>query len=340
MTTFDNWEVAVHPPEDYLMHFRTPGSKNGVRRYQTESGEWTPLGLKERREREGWGEGGSKAERKAQKRVAKAEKNLAKSEKRAAKKAAKAEKKFERSERKRKRTLSGLTDEEMKKKLERAKMEAEYRDLTKRGSLIETGSKLVGKYIDYKNKKEERVIEANRQKIDFERAKAQQIQAKAQAKQAVADKIKAKHSGQVSRYEFKKAKQNRKQTEADAKAGLKYKRKAELVNAKKEYKAEKRSALGTWLKNKANKDKETRANDQEYRMQRAKNEFAATTGKNNAEKAKYDADKSRYEVEKSRHESSTAASNARQAETERKWRETQAKVTASQAEENKKKKKK
>lgn len=52
---FDDWEG------EYLAHFRTKGSKNGVRRFQTESGAWTPLGLKERREREGWGEGNRKA---------------------------------------------------------------------------------------------------------------------------------------------------------------------------------------------------------------------------------------------------------------------------------------
>ena len=64
--TFDGWETlltgdAMALPtgqlsDNTLMHFRTKGSKNGVRRYQTESGEWTPLGLKERKIREGWGD--------------------------------------------------------------------------------------------------------------------------------------------------------------------------------------------------------------------------------------------------------------------------------------------
>ena len=33
-----------------LTHWRTPGSKNGRRRYQNEDGTWTPLGLERRRE--------------------------------------------------------------------------------------------------------------------------------------------------------------------------------------------------------------------------------------------------------------------------------------------------
>lgn len=34
---------------NYLIHFRTPGSKNGERRYQYEDGTWTPEGLERRR---------------------------------------------------------------------------------------------------------------------------------------------------------------------------------------------------------------------------------------------------------------------------------------------------
>lgn len=222
MTTFDCWEVAVRPPEDYLMHFRTPGSKNGVRRYQTESGEWTPLGLKERREREGWGDGESRKERKAQKRVESAERALAKSQQRAAKKEARAQRKAARAEKKRLRSLKGLTDDEMRKKLERAKMEAEYRDLTKRTGLIEKGTELVGKYLDYKDKKEQRVLDLNRQKVDMERAKA--------------DIIKAKESTKRAKAEAQKAKEDRKTKEADVEGGLKLERKAGLIDSKREMK--------------------------------------------------------------------------------------------------------
>ena len=81
MTTFDGWDARycgdsmALPPgmisEDYLMHFRTRGSKNGIRRYQQEDGSWTPLGLRLRKEREGWGE--TKKEQKAAKKEKKAQ---------------------------------------------------------------------------------------------------------------------------------------------------------------------------------------------------------------------------------------------------------------------------
>ena len=63
--TFDEWEKEFSPPESYLMHFRTKGSKNGVRKYQNPDGSWTELGLQERRKREGFGE--RRIERKAAK---------------------------------------------------------------------------------------------------------------------------------------------------------------------------------------------------------------------------------------------------------------------------------
>lgn len=222
MTTFDSWEVAVRPPEDYLMHFRTPGSKNGVRRYQLEDGTWTPLGLRERKAREGWGdEGTSRAERKAAKRLAKAEKALAKSEKHAAKKAARIEKKEARAEKKRLSSLKGLTDAEMKQKLERAKMEAEYKELTKRTSLIEKGSELIGKYLNYKDNKEQRALEMNRQKVQLEQAKTQAIQAKNAPKKAKAEARKAK-------FEAKNAKEARKKADIT--------KDADLLKAKMDYK--------------------------------------------------------------------------------------------------------
>lgn len=235
MTTFDCWEVAVRPPEDYLMHYRTPGSKNGVRRYQTESGEWTPLGLRERREREGWGDGESRKLRKAEKKLARAEKKLAKSEKREEKQKIRAQKKFERSEEKRKKKLSGLTDEEMKQKLERARMEAEYRDLTKRTGLIESGAKLVGKYLEYKDNKEQRTLDLNRQKIEMERLKTQQLQAKEATKQAKEATNQSKNRIKTSKNEADKAESEAQQERYAAKGGKKYERKAQLVNAKTNY---------------------------------------------------------------------------------------------------------
>ena len=75
--TFDGWDT----PQNSLMHFRTKGSKNGVRRFQNEDGSWTPLGLRERKEREGWGE--TRKERRAQRQLARAERHQARREARA-----------------------------------------------------------------------------------------------------------------------------------------------------------------------------------------------------------------------------------------------------------------
>ena len=240
MATFDSWEVAVRPPEDYLMHFRTKGSKNGVRRYQTESGEWTELGLEERRKREGFGE--SRAERRAQKRIERAERHQARKE-------ARAQRKAERAERKRKSSIKGLTDEEMKAKLERAKMEAEYRDLTKRGTLIESGANLISRYLDYREKKEQRDIERNKQIIDMERIKADKIKAqertktaKSEAKKAVADAKKAKSEAKEKESELKIRKIDHKET--TIRGGISKRINLKLTSGWKEKYAAKRKAEG------------------------------------------------------------------------------------------------
>lgn len=252
MTTFDRWEGAVQPPEDYLMHFRTKGSKNGIRRYQTESGEWTPLGLAERRKREGFGE--SRKERKAQRQVQRAERKQAR-------KAAATARRAERAEAMRKRSLKGLTDAEMKQKLERAKMEAEYRDLKRKGSLIETGANLVSKYLDYKEKKEQRTIDENRQKIDMMNAKANLTRAKESAKTAKAEARKAKFGA-------KEAKQERK-------GGKKYERKAQLTNARTQYRNTTiRGAIGKHFNNMSKYRQELRMNPIEAKKHQRAREMA------------------------------------------------------------------
>ena len=217
--TFDSWEVLIRPPEDCLEHHGIRGMKHGRRRYQNEDGTWTDEGLAARKKREGWGD---KKERKLQKKIDKAERHQAK-------KAAKEERRQAIAEQRRKRKLSGLTDEEMKAKLERAKMEAEYRDLTRRHTAMETGAKLIGKYLDYRDAKEKNAIEANKQKLEMERLKTQRVQAEKTAEQA-------KEKARQAKYESKKAKQDRKAKEADVQGGLKLERKANLKKQKMEYK--------------------------------------------------------------------------------------------------------
>ena len=234
MYTFDAWEAAIRPPEDYLMHFRTPGSKNGVRKYQNPDGTWTELGLQERAKREGWDH--EKEVRKAQKQAAKLERKQAKQE-------ARAQKQFERSEQKRKSKLSGLTDKEMADKLKRAKMEAEYRELTKKDhAVLEAGSKLVNKILDYKQNKDMRVLELNKQKIEIMKIKAEQKLAEEQTKRTMEQTkqteqaaIKAQHESAGKAAEARAAEAEARRMEADVKGGLAIKRKADLKRAKKEY---------------------------------------------------------------------------------------------------------
>ena len=158
MTTFDGWDARLYGDamalpggqlsENELMHFRTKGSKNGVRRYQQPDGTWTPLGLRERKEREGWGE--SRKERRAEKRVAKSEKRVAKLTRKQEKRDARAARRKERAEAARKarakHDVSQLTDEELKKRIERVKMEQEYRELT-RSPVLKAGAKIVNNYL-------------------------------------------------------------------------------------------------------------------------------------------------------------------------------------------------
>lgn len=187
-TRFDDWEG------EYLAHFRTKGSKNGVRRYQQEDGTWTPLGLRERKAREGWGDGDERSSSRAEKKAAKAE---AKAEKKAARTAAVAEAKEER----RKNNIKTMTDEELKAKIERAKMEQEYKELTK-SPIRQMGETLLTKYFENKEAKERKKAEEETRKYEMLKMKEQTKQAeirkaetearsKADEARASADKTKA-----------------------------------------------------------------------------------------------------------------------------------------------------
>lgn len=333
--TFDAWEGLIRPTNEDLMHFGIPGMKHGRRRYQNEDGTWTEAGLEARRKREGFGE--SRKERKAQKQIAKAEKHQAK-------KAAKAERQAQRAEARRKRKLSGLTDEEMKAKLERAKMEAEYRDLKKRGSLIETGTRMIEKYLDYKDRKEQRAINLNQQKIDMERIRAQREQSRTQAIQAKEATKQSKNQIKISKNEANKSGAEAAKMKYDVKGGLKIKRKAELKDAKKRYRDTTiRGAIGKLLNNGANRGKERRDHEHElkvkewdFKEQNARRANAETIAKSNEVQAAQKAQQARFNAEQEKHHSSTARSQADQAKSERTWREINAKT---EYEREKKKKK-
>ncbi len=173
MATFDGWDT----PQNSLMHFRTKGSKNGVRRFQNEDGTWTPLGLRERKEREGWGdEGTSRKERKAQRQLARAERHQARRQ-------ARAEAREAAAERRRKNSLKGLTDAELQQKIARLKMEQEYKELSK-SQLLKVGETLVKTYFEAKEKQIAR--EEKKAQMENNRLNAQANLAKAKAQQAEA----------------------------------------------------------------------------------------------------------------------------------------------------------
>lgn len=173
MSTFDGWETRLYGdamalPSSELMHFRTKGSKNGVRRYQTESGAWTPLGLKERKAREGWGE------TKAQKKAAKLQK---KQEKRQARKARVAAAKEAYVKRRAANSVKNLSDAELQQRINRVKKEIEYKELTK-SPLVKAGEKLVSSYFESKDKKLDRDLKRAELIVRQQEARQRTLQAK------------------------------------------------------------------------------------------------------------------------------------------------------------------
>lgn len=199
---FDDWEGQ------YLAHFRTRGSKNGVRRYQTESGEWTPLGLRERAKREGWGDGEKQA-RKA-----------ARAEKRAAASAARKERIAAYKEERRKNNPKTMTDAELRKKIERVKLEQEYKELTK-SPLLKTGEKLVAGYLNYKVKKEERRQEKEKMLMEEKRLEADLNKSKEITKQKEFEAKKSGSEASKAASEAEKAKTTQKRDLLNSKIAYK-----------------------------------------------------------------------------------------------------------------------
>ena len=193
MATFDGWDAPLYGyslpnGQDTLAHYRTKGSKNGVRRYQTESGEWTPLGLKERKAREGWGDG-----RKARKEARQAARRERKAERARRSEAYK--------EQRRKNNVKSMTDEELRAKIERAKLEQEYREISKSPLRI-AGEKLVTAYLKNKEERDRRRDEKENKTYEMLKLKEQtkqaelrkaetEARAKADEARAKADKAKA-----------------------------------------------------------------------------------------------------------------------------------------------------
>ena len=212
MATFDGWEAQLYGP-NILAHFRTKGSKNGVRRYQNEDGTWTPLGLRERKAREGWGD---------ERRAARAERKAAKREQKAAKAAARKERIAAYKEEKRQNNVKTMTDAELRKRIERLKLEQEYKELNKSPAL-KAGAKLVTSILDYKANKAAKEMEQKKLQIEHDKVLAEVTKAKENTKRAQADARKAANEAAKMK--------------ADVKGGLKIERQATLKRAKIDWKA-------------------------------------------------------------------------------------------------------
>lgn len=196
--TFDAWETGIRPSNDCLMHWGIPGMKHGRRRYQNEDGTWTEAGLAARRKREGFGE------------------------RRAAKKEARRAARAERIEKRRANNVKYMSDEEIQKRIARMKLEKEYKDM-KRSPVIEKGVELVGKYLSYKAKKDEKQerrynMETNRINAlaNLKRAKSEKQRAIADEKRAIADAKRAK-SDIIDNLTFGKGRKDAKRNLIDAK---------------------------------------------------------------------------------------------------------------------------
>ena len=187
--TFDAWELSIRPSNDYLAHHGIRGMKHGRNRYQNEDGTWTEEGLRRRRQREGFGDG------KDERRAAKA---AARTEKKDARKAARAEATAARKEERRKRNVKKLTDEELRNRIERLKMENEYREL-KRSPYVKSGEKLISDYLKNRAEKEQRAYNEKQTKLarehEMARLKEQtrqtELRANADTARANADRTRA-----------------------------------------------------------------------------------------------------------------------------------------------------
>lgn len=286
---FDEWEKEFSHPESYLMHFRTKGSKNGVRRYQNPDGSWTELGLQERRKREGFGE--TRKERKEARKQKKAEARAAAAEKR------------------RQNNVKTMTDDELQKKIARLELEQKYKDLNK-SSLLKAGANLLNQYFEYKANKDAR--EERRYNMQTNRLNAMANLRRAKSEKAVAV---ANAKGTKAR-----AKADRKRAKADIIDNLTFGKgrkdaKRQLIETKEKAKA---NTLWGILKANHKKAKEAETNDKLYKN----NEYFRTETNerraNERDKIKNEELKSRANIELGKGNQEIGKGNQEKAKADRK----------------------
>lgn len=141
-------------------------------------------------------------------------------EKKAERQAARAKAREEFFEKRKRKDISNLTDDELKAKINRLKMEQEYKEL-KKSPALKLGIDIFNKVLDYKENKRQQEIERTKQMIELGRVDATKIQ-------AIKSAEKAKYDAQAAKSEYKKKKK-------DVKGGLSIERHKDLLNAKTAY---------------------------------------------------------------------------------------------------------
>lgn len=160
MSEFTKWD-------DFLCHYRTKGTPNGVRRFQNEDGSLTPLG------RDHYGVGPPRGEGGQQQEVRSGHKRVSK-----------------------------MTDEELRRAIERNKLEREYRESRQGHGLLRTGLNMAKQF--YEDKRADRLRkEAETARQREEKAKQKERDAERAAEKQKRDEQEAIRQKERD-YELKK----------------------------------------------------------------------------------------------------------------------------------------
>ena len=192
MSSFDGWN-------EELYHWGILGMKHGRRQYQNIDGTWTEEGLARRRERE----------RKTEAKIAK---KAAKLEKKTAKALAKAEKR---------KKISAMSDEEIQKRIDRLKLENEYKKLQSESNsyFMANGRNFIEKWMEHSDRKALNNIKMKELEVRYVESINRTKQATQQRKQATQQRKQAEAQAEQKRQEkwISRSKSKRLQAKAEMK---------------------------------------------------------------------------------------------------------------------------